>query len=655
MLVTQRVLLGSLWATLVLVTIVTSQGWAAIPSDQLLPATTKGYLAVPDLKELTTKFDASQLGELCNDPLMKPFADDLKQQLNQKLTDSGRSLGISIDDLSTIVGGELAFGLVQPDNDSNQAARVVYADTTGKETETAAMLARITKNQIAKGARRSLLKVGAIELLVLTRVKPKTAKPAAKPPAKNAPAELIEAFYLSHNSQFIAVDHRKTAIELATRLQQPGGKTLSGVQAYQIIMDRSGKAAGGVAPHARWFCEPFGYAAANRVIQGGRRRRGPDLLKVLGNQGFKAIQGLGGLATFSTGPHELLHRTFIYAPAVPNAEPGQKYLLAARMLNFPNGGGLQPLPWIPAQLSNHISFNAKIKEGFEFVGTLVNEYYGEPGVFEDVLKSIRDDVHGPRVDLRKELVAHAAERVTIVTDNWRPITTKSERLMVAVEAARPDLVAATIDKIMESDPDAKKHIIAGHTVWEVVNDDANMPVEAIVIEGSDSPTPVSSDDKDKNQEPAQPLITSAALTVVHGHLVFANNIDFLRMLLTRTKGTALAEMADFAAVSKALTDLGSDQDSFRLFTRTHEAYRVNYEMMRRGEMPESESITGKMLNRMLSTESDEDGREQQIDGSKLPPFETMEKHLGPAGAYVESVNDGWLMVGCLLRKPAKAK
>jgi hypothetical protein len=104
-----------------------------------------------------------------------------------------------------------------------------------------------------------------------------------------------------------------------------------------------------------------------------------------------------------------------------------------------------------------------------------------------------------------------------------------------------------------------------------------------------------------------------------------------------------------------LTDLGSDQDSFRLFTRTHEAYRVNYEMMRRGEMPESESITGKLLNRMLTTETDDDGRSQQIDGSKLPPFEAMEKHLGPAGAFVESVDDGWLMVGCLLKKVAGAR
>ncbi len=648
---TQRVLLGSLLATLMLVTLAASRCWAALPSDQLMPATTKGYLAVPDLKELTAKFDASQLGELCNDPLMKPFADDLKRQLNQKLTDAGRSLGISIDDLSKIVGGELAFGLIQPDNDPAQAARVVYADTTGKSAETAEMLARITKNQIAKGAKRSTLKVGSIDLLVLVRTKPRTGKPSAK----DAGPELIESFYFTHENQFVAVDHRKSAIELAGRLQTPGGATLSGVAPYQVIMERSGKSAGGVAPHVRWFCEPFGYATANRVLQGGRKRRGPDLLKVLANQGFKAIQGLGGLATFSTGAHELLHRTFIYAPAVPNAEPGQKYLLAARMLNFPNGGGLQPLPWIPAQLSNHISFNAKIKEGFEYVGTLVNEYANEPDVFEDVLKSIRDDVHGPRVDLRKELVAHAAERVTVLTDNWRPISTKSERLMVAIEATRPELVAQTIDKIMESDPDAKKHIIAGHTVWEVVNDTADMQVEAIVIEGSDSPTPVSSDDKNKPDDSSQPLITSAALTVVHGHLVFANNLDFLRLLLTRTKTASLADSADFAAVTKALTDLGSDQDSFRLFTRTHEAYRVNYEMMRRGEMPESESITGKLLNRMLTTEADEEGRSQQIDGSKLPPFESMEKHLGPAGAYVESVNDGWLMVGCLLRKPAKAK
>ena len=70
---------------------------------------------------------------------------------------------------------------------------------------------------------------------------------------------------------------------------------------------------------------------------------------------------------------------------------------------------------------------------------------------------------------------------------------------------------------------------------------------------------------------------------------------------------------------------------------------------------EDTRVTGKLLNRVLTTESDDDGRSQQIDGSKLPPFETMEKYLGAAGAFVESVDDGWLMVGCLLKKTATAK
>ena len=122
--------------------------------------------------------------------------------------------------------------------------------------------------------------------------------------------------------------------------------------------------------------EPFGYTEALRVANDdGTKRKGQDMLKVLKNQGFTCVQGIGGFVNFMADRYELLHRTFIYAPAV---NPGpEKYTLAARMLKFPNGKEFEPFDWIPREIATYASVNIDMKNAFESSKTLVNEIVGD--------------------------------------------------------------------------------------------------------------------------------------------------------------------------------------------------------------------------------------------------------------------------------------
>ena len=72
-------------------------------------------------------------------------------------------------------------------------------------------------------------------------------------------------------------------------------------------------------------------------------------------------------------------------------------------------------------------------------------------------------------------------------------------------------------------------------------------------------------------------------------------------------------------------------------------------------MPESESLLGKFLNEVLTTDVEkEEGirRRQKIDGSLLPDFEMVRRYLGPAGRVLRSDPDGWLLTGAILNKEA---
>ena len=118
--------------------------------------------------------------------------------------------------------------------------------------------------------------------------------------------------------------------------------------------------------------------------------------------------------------------------------------------------------------------------------------------------------------------------------------------------------------------------------------------------------------------------------------------------LLQYRGPTLHTHCDFDRVATALEDLGAANNSFRFYTRTSEAYRPTYELIRRGRMPESKSLLGKVLNQVIGGEELGAYRTQQINGARMPPFEQIRKYLGPAGLFTRTESDGWLICGCLL-------
>ncbi len=625
---------------------------ATTPSEELLPSTTKGYVSVPNVEALRAKWNETQLGQLINDPVMRPFVEDLRRQVRDKISKSGVSLGLTLEDLDDIYGGELCLAVIQPDNDVKQHATVVLVDITGHEAQTKVMLEKVTKNLLKQGAKKQAVPIGGVTATVFEL------------PKKRPDSRAVEAVYVIHKDMLVVTDRRDLCTQVLSRLDgaAAAGEPLSRLPAFAATMARCARQAGDMQPHVRWFVDPLGYAQVARAEAGGRKKRStPDLLKVLPNQGFDAIRGVGGHLFLATGDQEILHHTMVYAPPVPR-EPGSpvtsRYNLAARMLDFPNTQSLQPQLWVGRDLGTYLTVNWKMIEAFEHSKTLVNELLGgRPGddLMEDIIVSLAKDKDGPQVDLRNDLVRHFAERASLITDCRRPITPESERLMVAIELTNPEAVQQTLNKAFESDPDAEKREYDGHVIWEIVTDDTPVDVEAIQIEGAGfDALAVPEDDEEADMEEGErKILPNSALTVAHGHLIVASHVDFIVDLLKRPLGSdLLTEAADYQQVQDALSKIGAGTDSLRFFTRTDEAYRPTYELIRQGKMPESKTVLGKLLNRVLGPDEKGILREQEIDGTKMPEYDAVRRYLGPAGLYVRSEDDGWFVVGCLLSKEA---
>jgi hypothetical protein len=227
-----------------------------------------------------------------------------------------------------------------------------------------------------------------------------------------------------------------------------------------------------------------------------------------------------------------------------------------------------------------------------------------------------------------------------------PITTKSERFLVAIEVTNEQAIAAAVEKFMKADPNAQRREFHGKALWEI------MPAQEHVEELEIAIDPVPADNPGAATGPN--AMSTSAVCVIDGHLLIASHLEFLERILTvQQQGQSLTQAADFREVDSALNRLIQGPVSARTFRRSDEAYRPTYELLRQGKMPEAETLLGRLLNRLMTPPEDEEEgilRKQKIDGRQLPPFETVRHYFTPAGVAVRSLDDGWMVVGATLTK-----
>jgi hypothetical protein len=141
------------------------------------------------------------------------------------------------------------------------------------------------------------------------------------------------------------------------------------------------------------------------------------------------------------------------------------------------------------------------------------------------------------------------------------------------------------------------------------------------------------------------------VTVAHGHLLIASHRDILERVLTMSDGDSLAKTGDYKRMDTVLKKLYPSPVILWGFGRSDESIRPAFEMLKRGAMPKSKSVTGQLLNSLLGDGEPGSVRDQKIDGSTLPDFELIEKYFGTSGFVMQNLKDGWRLGGITLARP----
>jgi len=351
---------------------------------------------------------------------------------------------------------------------------------------------------------------------------------------------------------------------------------------------------------------------------------------------------VGGFLDVGVDDYEVFHRTVIYAP-----KPHEKSM---KMLALMNEAQPKLPAWIPRDVATCTVGFGNMLTAFDNVGPLFDEVVGEgeEGVWLDTLESLRTQDDGPKIDLREELIKYQNNQMILLTDYELPITTTSERLIIAMAVTDADAVAKAVEKIQSIDNTVRRREFEGHVIWEMIPQEA---AEVKKVEIDAPPLSFLNEEEYDEDESDPPFLPSQAHCVAHGYYLIASHYDFLtKVLRPIDKRETLGRSIDYRIIEARIKQLAPEANCVYGFSRTDQEYRPTYELMRQGKMPESETIMGQLLNAIFTTDGTTALRSQEIDAAKAPPFDFVRRYLGPAGLFATAEENGWFFKGFTLPK-----
>ena len=643
----------------------------SLKAEQIFPNTTKGFLSIRNLNDFNQQWKKTQFGQLMNDPLMEDFKNELQKQAAERIE---QTFGLTLDGISSLPSGEVAFGMIALPN--QVPGYVLTMDVTGKRPATDHYIADLTQKLTALGVKKSTESYKEQEITILVF------PPAEKPPVLsttrgNITFEPVErrAHYMFLQDVLIASDQLHLLKLIADRIADQAGQVLTGksladVEGYQVIMKRCiSDVPGATSPDVRWYVEPLDYGESIRVLMRNsltQSRRGkPSIFSILKQQGFDALQGIGGVVSVKTEAQESVYRTFVYTK--------KPYRLAMRMLNFPDQTDFTPPDWMPNDLARCTIVNIDPTAIFDNVGVLFDAFMGDEGMWNGILEGLERDLHGPQINLREELVANLGNRVLGMSRYEKPITVKSESMVVAMELkpGRESAMRSGVEKLFGTDPEMTSTEHRSYRIWHRIpagevyvppvieglpdifgsSDDTGIPPLVSVVGPPVAQRP------SNPEEDQPPLFPEGGVVVAKNYLFVSTNIEYLMLILDRLDSpesawSSVRESSEYKLVEGVFSSLGvvGKPRFFQFFARSDESLRPTYELVRQGRMAQSQSLLGKLLNMVLLPGEESGVRGQVFDGSSLPEFEKVEHYFGRVGIYGASEPEGYFIKGFTLER-----
>ncbi|MEM1226466.1 MAG: membrane or secreted protein [Planctomycetota bacterium] len=627
-------------------TIVSAEEPSLQSAIDFLPDTAAGVVRVPNIPALCEAWDRTTLSGLADDDALEPLLEANFGNAGSVWKMIDERVGVRPKDFYELASGELVAAWLSYASRRRPSALIVVADIRGNEAKAADVIDRIDQDMTAQQAvRRDVQRAGETVRVYTPKAKPGQLK--------------IEQIVVSLTKErLIASDYDEIVLNLLDAIESGGGDgMLDQAELRQLVTNRSyeqleqDKArlpAEWRESVVEWFAKPLEVGRIIRDVAQVDRGNQVKIIDLLEEQGFDAIEGAGGVVAVGTDAFDLLHRGYIHAPPIPG-EP-DRYRLAARMLQFPNSD-MNAIPrWVPDDVASVSRMNWKLSRAFWASETLVDAAL-DSEIFRPSIDGIRDDEDGPQIDLEANVLPNLNDHVLILTDTTVPSSVESDRILLAIAIKDYETIANAVRKAMEVEPDVFQiESVPGIEIWKVQRGEGGELDEEFFQDfGFD-------DEVADEQEPLLNTWSIAAIpqgpAMTSAYLVFASHLELLEKVANRMADAAptapLVDAEEFQTLIGHLSRLGVNEQSIQRIVRFRYSLRTKYELLRKGELRQSDSILSTLVRRAI----DEAEFEEEFDRpnqSKWPEFAAVEKYFRNAVSFVETTDSGWTLNGFLLR------
>jgi hypothetical protein len=587
--------------TVILLCGVVGTAKAAPPPEQIFPANSVQFCVLSDPARMTDAWLQTFLGQLINHPEMKPFMTDLAANMRgvNFLLDT---IGLEFDTVKAAAGGEIGWGQILDENKHISSALTV--DVSGRDNAATVLYTELYNKLTKQGGQYSERTLPGGKVLVVR--------------LPNG----SEIVYGLKDQVLVISDYLPTVQGMLQRFNNPVPSSLMNVPAYAYVRKKTGTQEG-ETKFVRWFFDTMGRFEVRKVYNPpvGKKQAPVDIMRA---EGLDAFKGSGGAIGFMTNNTDILIRIAAYAP--------QPYRNSMRMLRFPNEAPISAEPWVPVNCSTYGTVCMDFLNAYDSFDTLFERLIDEePGTFQKIMKGLKEDEDGPKVDVRNEIMAQLVNRLIVLNISLEPDQERPERFLYAIpvkDANAEKILANGIRKALEPDRRVTKHEFQDSVIWHY---EPRVPKR-----------------KTASGQPRKTILPPMDVTVAHGYLFITTLPQLLEQVIARSNQKSLNDSAEYLRVMSELARLNPGPNNSRFFLKLDTGGRSTYEMLRTNTLREGVSIYSTILLSLLK--KDENGHALRADGSKLPPFSHAYPMLGNMGISFSSHDDGWSGVVIGLKK-----
>jgi hypothetical protein len=346
------------------------------------------------------------------------------------------------------------------------------------------------------------------------------------------------------------------------------------------------------------------------VRQYGRASPGVQIaLAFFPQLGLDGILGIGGSATFATGPYDSLGHMHVL---LQNPRAGILSMLAFQT------GDHTPQAWVPAESEAYVTARWNFQSFFGRLASLVDTFRGE-GAFESQMLGPVSRQLG--IDVKANVIDNLSGRMTLVSGFETPLRLQGRHNTLALELGNESAMEQTLQAVVNQFPEVFERRQFGRAGFY-----------AIKVPGFD--------ELPDEQRPMNPFVA-----VLDNHLFIGSSINLFERIVEAGQGEAprLVDTPDYARVAEMVSaTAGGMRPVVVSVSRPELTWKFWYELLQQDstrELVEQAAADNEQVERFAKI----------LREGGLPPFEVLRKYFAPSGGVIYDTDNGYHGISFTLR------